>query len=307
MAPITETVSTTGRVPTGQPGQRIVTYEQRLAAEPGWAMNEASRHFEGASAVQETLRKITAKLEELNIAYAVSGAMALFAHGYRRFTEDVDILVKPADLKTIHDKLEGLGYVPPFEKSKNLRDVEHGVKIEFLTTGSFPGDGKPKPVAFPDPQAISVERDGIRYLGLNTLIELKLASSMTHPGRRRDAADVQELIKLFGLPRDFAGQLDPYVRDEYGMLWSDTHLLPTRYVTIWRNKFFTTEAKSIDEMVAILRTASQTLERMKADGVTLDPDGGTSDDYAYLVTTDPEVARKYDMHEESEFLGNGEE
>jgi len=46
---------------------------------------------------------------------------------------------------------------------------------------------------------------------------------------------------------------------------------------------------------------------MRSDGVTLDPDGGTSDDYAHLVTTDPDVARKYDMHDESEFLGNDEE
>jgi hypothetical protein len=34
--------------------------------------------------------------------------------------------------------------------------------------------------------------------------------------------------------------------------------------------------------------------------VTLDPGGGTADDYAYLVTTDPEIARKYDMEEEDE-------
>jgi hypothetical protein len=33
----------------------------------------------------------------------------------------------------------------------------------------------------------------------------------------------------------------------------------------------------------------------------LDPEGGTGDDYAHLVTTDPIVAKKYDMHDESEF------
>jgi hypothetical protein len=34
----------------------------------------------------------------------------------------------------------------------------------------------------------------------------------------------------------------------------------------------------------------------------LDPGGGTADDYVRLVTNDPEIARKYDMHPESEFL-----
>ena len=61
---------------------------------------------------------------------------------------------------TIHAKLEGLGYVPPFSGSKNLRDAEHGVRIEFLIAGEFPGDGKPKPVAFPDPDDVGVEIDG---------------------------------------------------------------------------------------------------------------------------------------------------
>ena len=74
-------------------------------------------------------------------------------HGFRRFTEDVDILVTRDGLKAIHAHLEGLGYVPPFTGSKNLRDTEHGVRIEFLIAGEFPGDGKPKPVAFPGPRA----------------------------------------------------------------------------------------------------------------------------------------------------------
>ena len=43
---------------------------------------------------------------------------------------------------------------------------------------------------------------------------------------------------------------------------------------------------------------------MLADGVTLDPDGGTADDYAYLVTTDPQVAKKYGMEDESEFFND---
>ena len=63
---------------------------------------------------------------------------------------DVDILVTREGLSVIHAKLDGLGYVPPFSGSKNLRDAEHGVRIEFLIAGEFPGDGKPKPVAFPN-------------------------------------------------------------------------------------------------------------------------------------------------------------
>ena len=46
---------------------------------------------------------------------------------------------------------------------------------------------------------------------------------------------------------------------------------------------------------------------MLADGVTLDPQGGTGADCVYLVTNDPAIAKKYDMHEESEFWNQDEE
>ena len=54
-------------------------------------------------------------------------------------------------------------------------------------------------------------------------------------------------------------------------------------------------------MVESLATAAETLKEMAKDGVVLDLKGGTEDDYAYLVTTDPAIAKKYGMHEESEF------
>jgi hypothetical protein len=56
-------------------------------------------------------------------------------------------------------------------------------------------------------------------------------------------------------------------------------------------------------VISTLAGAVEELRQMHADGVVLDSGGGTADDYAHLVTTDPEVARKYDMHEESEFFG----
>ena len=69
--------------------------------------------------------------------------------------------------------------MPPFTGSKNLRDAEHGVRVEFLIAGEFPGDGKPKAVAFPEPTEAGILIDGIRFLSLPKLVELKLASGMT--------------------------------------------------------------------------------------------------------------------------------
>ena len=278
----------------------VVPYEKQLASDARWALSEGSKFFEGKSAVQEALRKITERLNGLGIPYAIVGGLALFRHGHRRFTEDVDILVTRKGLVTIHNHLEGLGYLPPFPKSKNLRDTDLGVKIEFRVTGDYPGDGKPKPVAFPDPSAVAVMHEGINYLNLSTLIELKLASGMTNPDRMKDLADVLELIKILALPRDFVQQLDPYVQNKFIELWSANRQVTRRYVRLWRNKFLTLEAKKIDDMIATLHAAAAELQAMREDGVTMDPEGGTADDYAYLVTTDPEIAKKHGMEEEDE-------
>jgi len=278
-------------------------YETRLAQDSRWALSEGSLFFEGKGAVQEALRRITARLAELQIDYAVVGGMALFHHGVRRFTEDVDLLVTRAGLKAIHEQLDGLGYLPPFTGSKNLRDTTSGVKIEFLVTGDYPGDGKPKPVSFPDPKAVVQQADEVSYVNLATLIELKIASGMTNPERMKDLADVQELIKVLTLPADFAAQLNPFVRDEYHRLWTAARPAMKRYVRIWRHGVAGFKPQSLSEMVAALPDASQTLGGMLADGVTLDAERTSGDDYVYLMTTDPTIAKKYDMHDESEFLG----
>src|SRR4051812_6621423 len=95
-------------------GPAVIPYEQRMDADWEWAMNEASLFFEGKGKVQQTLRRITDRLNRLEIPYAVAGGMALFQHGQRCYTEDVDILVTRDGLKQIHDKLDGLGFVRPF-------------------------------------------------------------------------------------------------------------------------------------------------------------------------------------------------
>src|SRR5947208_15733343 len=112
--------------------------------------------------------------------------MALVAHGYERTTVDVDLLVSAEGLQAVHQALEGLGYLPPFTGSKQLRDVETAVRIEFLVSGQYPGDGKPKPVSFPDPEDVAVVIDGVRYIRLTTLVELKLASGMTNAARLKE-------------------------------------------------------------------------------------------------------------------------
>ena len=274
----------------------VPIYEELLNRDSRWALSEGSQHFEEKSAVFKALYNIAQRLKSLDIPYAIVGGMALFRHGLRRFTEDVDILVTKEDLKKIHEKLDGRGYLPPFTNSKHLRDTELGVRIEFLTTGDYPGDGKKKPVAFPDPSTVNFDSDGINFIVLPKLVELKLASGMTNSGRLKDLSDVLELIKVLELSADFSNQLNPFVREKFHELWMQAR---KRYVTNWTNKWLTAEAKTVEEMVSMLRSAADELDRMLKDGVILD--GGVGDDDARLITTDAKVAEKYGLVEESEY------
>jgi hypothetical protein len=98
-------------------------------------------------------------------------------------------------------------------------DTEHGVNIDVLSTGRFPGDDKPKPIAFPDPATTAVRGERFALLPLARYIELKLASGMVAPHRAKDLVDIQELIRSAALPRDFVEQLDPWVRSQFLETW----------------------------------------------------------------------------------------
>jgi hypothetical protein len=180
------------------------------------------RFFMGLSEVHGAMRKLCATLEDDGIPYAVAGAMALNAHGYRRATVDVVVLLTRAGLTSFKERHLGRGWVERFPGSKGMRDVELNVKIDVLIAGDFPGDGKPKSVSFPDP-SVAVRGDGVMIL---PLVQLKLASGLCNPDRMKDLADVQELIRAAALPIDLERALDPTVRSKYAEIWHATKRVP---------------------------------------------------------------------------------
>ncbi len=183
-------------------------------------LRESEAFFMKEGKVHTALRRLARDLEAESISYAIIGGMALNLWGYTRETVDVDLLLTPDGLEKLRERLVGRGYVLAFAgAAKSFRDAETQVKVEVLVTGEYPGDGKPKPVAFPDPATVSVDRDGYRVITLEKLIELKLASGLSAPHRLIDLADVQELITHLNLPLELREQLDESVRAEYTRLW----------------------------------------------------------------------------------------
>lgn len=173
----------------------------------------------GEADVQQALVKLAHLLDEARIPYALIGAMALNEYGYRRVTVDIDILLTRDGLDALKGRALGRGYVEKFPGSRGLRDTEHNVPIDVIVTGEYPGDGRPKPVRFPDPAQTAVRGARVALIPLPVLVELKLASGMSAPHRLRDLADILELIRVARLPVTLAEELDPSVRDKYRELW----------------------------------------------------------------------------------------
>ena len=202
-------------------------HEPSYISEAIWrSYQEGSRFFMGAGDIYASLQRLVMELEERELDYAIIGGMALVAYGYRRFTEDIDLLMTPAALQIFRDSLLGRGYLPAFDgANKSFRNTQTGVRIEIVTSGEYPGDGKPKPVRFPDPTEARIQKEGLWLIKLEKLIELKLASGLSAPHRLRDLSDAQELIIRLNLPLEFEETLDSSVRTEYRRLWNNAQAI----------------------------------------------------------------------------------
>ena len=177
------------------------------------------KFFMGTSDVHVALERVTRKLEELQIPYAICGALALNAHGHRRATTDVDLVMTAEGLARFKAHALGRGWVERFPGSRGVRDADNKVKVDILVTGGIPGDGTPHGVVFPDPATVAIEQEGKKYVSLATLIEMKLASGLTSPDRPRDFDDVIQLIRVNVLGEHFGDSLHPYVQPKYRELW----------------------------------------------------------------------------------------
>lgn len=226
-------------------------YEQELKRSFPKVLREAEALYEGTGRLHKTYQRLTSRLQDLDISSELVGGYALILHGVRRFTEDIDMVIRPRDLAVLRDGLIGAGYVSIPGAARSIRDAQTGVRIDFVLSGEFPGDGKPKAVAFPDPdehtevlnppsprrpaaghgakrpwlrrvplrhsapKVRGKELHKIKVVDLKTLIELKLASGMTARNCLQDLADVQRLIEVHHLDKKFVAQLHRYVRPKF--------------------------------------------------------------------------------------------
>jgi len=116
----------------------------------------------GTGRAQLALERLTAILEADGLPYAIIGAFALNEYGHRRVTVGVDLVMRDEHLQEFKRTHLGRGYAERVPGTGKLLDTELGVNIDVLSTGRFPGDDKPKPIAFPDPAVTALRGSASR-------------------------------------------------------------------------------------------------------------------------------------------------
>ncbi len=165
---------------------------------------------EGTDPANVSLRRLLRRLDRAGIPYAVMGGLAVWAHGYHRFTNDVDLLVTREGWEEFRRRFVPKNYAPVAGRPRRFIDKRNKVAIDFLVTGFFPGLGRPGPIAFPDPVAVRRRIKSIHYVDLATLIQLKLAAR-----RHKDFGDVVDLIRANKLDESFGERLHQTVRRDF--------------------------------------------------------------------------------------------
>ena len=173
-------------------------------------IKDVDMFFQKNDPVHKTLRRTIKNLEKAKIPYALMGGMAVNLHGYRRTTNDVDILLTAEGLDEFRKRFVPKHYEVTPRRPRRFSDRQNQVIVDFLVTGLYPGNGQPGPITFPHPEAVRTTIEGWEVINLAVLIELKLAAR-----RHQDFADVISLIRAHQLEESFADRLHPSVRGDY--------------------------------------------------------------------------------------------
>lgn len=173
-------------------------------------LKEVSRFFAGRGEVHQTMRRLARLLEKADIPYAVIGGMAVNAHRFHQTTNDVNVLLNAAGFSDFRSRFVPDRFTPTLKRFQRFTDRKNGIEVSFHVTGSYPGGGRPGPVAFPEPAEVAEVLGSVSVANLTTLIQLKLAA-----GRFRDTADVINLIRYNNLEEPFAGRLHPFFQARF--------------------------------------------------------------------------------------------
>lgn len=172
--------------------------------------------FSQEGPVWGTLRRASEALRKAEVAHAVVGGLAVFLHGFRRMTTDVDLLVSPNQRDAIRRALKSAGL--PARGGEFVGEAD--VRLHLLFAGEPEGIDWAKAIRFPDPAEARwvIDIDGLPTVVLVRLIEMKLSCGLSNPRRPQDIADALRLMEVHHLDKRYAARLHPLLRADFKRL-----------------------------------------------------------------------------------------
>jgi len=147
-----------------------------------------------SAAARAPVKDVSAALDEVKALFRATGApfklvggLAVVHHGYRRLTEDIDVLLDPAALPTLASLASQHGC--SVVSRTRLRHDASGVDVDLLVAG----DPLPRVQdgTYPALDQVQPSPRDSDFVALPSLVALKLRAH-----RHQDIADVVELLKL---------------------------------------------------------------------------------------------------------------
>jgi len=133
--------------------------------------------------VKERLVRATAALEKSGVAYAVIGGNAVAAwvgkvdQSAVRFTQDVDLLIRRADLEAVKAALGPAGFIFRHESGIDMFLDGPDAKARDAVHIIFSGEKVRSDYVFPAPDVTEAEASVVfRVLRLDALVRMKLTS-----------------------------------------------------------------------------------------------------------------------------------
>ena len=159
----------------------MVNLERVIAAVKDQETQESK--FAKALATLKTLAR------QESIPLAIVGGLAAIHHGYERFTKDIDVVVRSANLDILTRVAPHYGIKVIWNDPEGWHKLQcEGIPIDVVPEGRKPR--KDAPTTIPGPEQLGV-RQGTGYAGISGWMETKLGSY-----RVQDQADVVQVIKV---------------------------------------------------------------------------------------------------------------
>lgn len=173
------------------------------------------------SNLPDAMKNMTKVLSENDIDFCFIGGVVVYNYGYKRTTTDIDILVDIAD-KDKFLNLRGRFFKRAFEgATMNFLWNTPKASIDVLYSGTIAGNNG-KGIEYLKPSKIKIIRHGLPMLDLVYLISYKLSTGI-YSRRLKDFSDVQELIRINKLKRDFCKLFRRDLKEKYLEIWDYTN------------------------------------------------------------------------------------